>query len=62
MSRNLKYWLAALALLALPLAAVSQGLPLVNVTGGKAGTQYSLTLQLLALMIAIEFDDLACMA
>ena len=52
MPRNLKLWLAAIALLALPLAAVSQGLPLVNVTGGKGGTQYSLTLQLLALMPA----------
>jgi flagellar biosynthetic protein FliP len=53
MSRNLKLWLAAIALLALPLAAVSQGLPLVNVTGGKTGTQYSLTLQLLALMTSL---------
>jgi flagellar biosynthetic protein FliP len=53
MPRNFKYWLAAFALLALPLAAVSQGLPLVNVTGGKTGTQYSLTLQLLALMTSL---------
>ena len=53
MPRNLKFWVAAVALLALPLAAVSQGLPLVNVTGGKGGTQYSLTLQLLALMTSL---------
>ncbi len=53
MSRKLKFWLGALALLALPLAAMSQGMPLVNVTGGKGGTQYSLTLQLLALMTSL---------
>jgi flagellar biosynthetic protein FliP len=53
MPRNLKLWLAAIVLLALPLAAVSQGLPLVNVTGGKTGTKYSLTLQLLALMTSL---------
>ena len=41
-------------LLVLPLAAWSQGLPLLNVTGGGAkGTQYSLTLQLLALMTTL---------
>ena len=32
MPRKLKFWLTAFALLALPLAAVSQGMPLVNVT------------------------------
>ena len=53
MPRKLNFWLTALALLALPLAAVSQGMPLVNVTGGKGGTQYSLTLQLLALMTSL---------
>ena len=53
MPRKLKFWLAAVALLALPLAAMSQGMPLVNVTGGKGGTQYSLTLQLLALMTSL---------
>jgi flagellar biosynthetic protein FliP len=42
-----------MALLALPLVAMSQGMPLVNVTGGKGGTQYSLTLQLLALMTSL---------
>ena len=49
---KLNFWrpLAIFLLLALPLAAWSQGLPMVNVTGGKGGTQYSLTLQLLALM------------
>ena len=53
MPHKLKLGLAALVLLALPLAAVSQGMPLVNVTGGKGGTQYSLTLQLLALMTSL---------
>ena len=56
MTRNQKYfWLAMamLALLVLPVAAMSQGMPLVNVTGGKGGTQYSLTLQLLALMTSL---------
>jgi len=53
MSRNQKFFWMALALLALPLAAMSQGMPLVNVTGGKGGTQYSLSLQLLALMTSL---------
>ena len=51
MSRNLKFWLTALALLALPLA--DRQVFAVNVTGGKGGTQYSLTLQLLALMTSL---------
>ena len=52
---KLNFWrpLAIFLLLALPLAAWSQGLPMVNVTGGKGGTQYSLTLQLLALMTTL---------
>ena len=45
--------LLVLALLIVPLAAWSQGIPLVNVTGGAKGTQYSLTLQLLALMTSL---------
>ena len=53
MPRNMKFMLMALALVALPFAAYSQGMPLVNVTGGKGGTQYSLTLQLLALMTSL---------
>jgi flagellar biosynthetic protein FliP len=56
MTRNQKYFwsaMALLALLALPVAAMAQGMPLVNVTGGKGGTQYSLTLQLLALMTSL---------
>ena len=53
MSRNHKLFWIAMALMALPLAAFSQGMPLVNVTGGKGGTQYSLTLQLLALMTSL---------
>jgi flagellar biosynthetic protein FliP len=56
MTRNQKYFWSAMALLALlvlPLAAMSQGMPMVNVTGGKGGTQYSLSLQLLALMTSL---------
>ena len=53
MKRNFWRPLAIFLLLALPLAAWSQGLPMVNVTGGKGGTQYSLTLQLLALMTTL---------
>jgi flagellar biosynthetic protein FliP len=37
-----------------PDAALPQGLPMVNVTSGKAGQQYTLTLQLLALMTVLS--------
>ena len=37
----------------LPIAAWSQGMPMVNVTGVGKDTQYSLSLQLLALMTTI---------
>ena len=37
-----------------PLAAWSQGLPVINVAGGAKGTQYSLSLQLLALMTTLS--------
>ena len=53
MSRNVWRHLGVFLLLVLPLAAWSQGLPLLNVTGGAKGTQYSLTLQLLALMTTL---------
>ncbi len=53
MSRNVWRLLGVFMLLVLPLAAWSQGLPLLNVTGGAKGTQYSLTLQLLALMTTL---------
>ena len=53
MSRNVWRHVGVFLLLALPLAAWSQGLPLLNVTGGAKGTQYSLTLQLLALMTTL---------
>ena len=53
MSRNVWRPLGVFLLLVLPLAAWSQGLPLLNVTGGAKGTQYSLTLQLLALMTTL---------
>jgi flagellar biosynthetic protein FliP len=46
--------LIALALFAFPLAASAQGIPMVNVTGGPKGQQqYSLSLQLLALMTSL---------
>ena len=37
-----------------PEGALPQGLPMVNVTSGKAGQQYTLTLQLLALMTVLS--------
>jgi len=43
----------ALVVMAFPLIASAQGIPMVNVSGGKSGTQYSLTLQLLALMTSL---------
>jgi flagellar biosynthetic protein FliP len=51
-----KHWLAALlaiAFMGLPLLAQAQGIPMVNVSGGSKGTQYSLTLQILALMTSL---------
>ncbi len=53
MPRNVWRHAGVFLLLVLPLAAWSQGLPLLNVTGGAKGTQYSLTLQLLALMTTL---------
>ena len=52
---RLKHWLPILGLLALlvPAWAQAQGIPMVNVTGGKSGQQYSLTLQLPALMTTL---------
>ncbi len=46
-------WLLLGLVLVLPLASWAQGVPLINVSGGKGGTQYSLTLQLLALMTTL---------
>jgi flagellar biosynthetic protein FliP len=43
----------AIVVMAFPLVASAQGIPMVNVSGGKSGTQYSLTLQLLALMTSL---------
>jgi len=40
-------------ILALPVLAQAQGIPMVNVSGGAKGTQYSLTLQVLALMTSL---------
>jgi len=45
--------LALFVLLALPVAALAQGLPMINVTGVGKDSQYSLSLQLLALMTTI---------
>lgn len=42
-----------LLIMVLPIAAWSQGIPMVNVTGVGKDTQYSLSLQLLALMTSI---------
>ena len=42
-----------LLIMALPVVALSQGIPMVNVTGVGKDTQYSLSLQLLALMTSI---------
>lgn len=42
-----------LLLLTLPVMAWAQGMPLINVTGAGKGTQYSLSLQLLALMTTL---------
>ena len=44
----------ALAMFAFPLTASAQGIPMLNVTGGPKGQQqYSLSLQLLALMTSL---------
>ena len=48
-------WRSAILLLLclLPWLAQAQGIPMVNVSGGNKGTQYSLTLQVLALMTSL---------
>jgi flagellar biosynthetic protein FliP len=55
MMRHLRWLGVALALvwLVLPEMSWAQGLPMVNVSSGKGGQQYSLTLQLLALMTTL---------
>jgi flagellar biosynthetic protein FliP len=45
--------LLLLALISLPMMGHAQGLPMVNVTGGKSGQQYSMSLQLLGLMTTL---------
>ena len=53
--KNKWIWAAAAAVLLLvPAAAWSQGIPMVNVTGSGKDAQYSLSLQLLALMTTIS--------
>ena len=55
MMRHLRWLGLALALvwLVVPEVSWAQGLPMVNVSNGKGGQQYSLTLQLLALMTTL---------
>ncbi|MEY3913449.1 MAG: Flagellar biosynthetic protein FliP precursor [Pseudomonadota bacterium] len=55
MKRHLRWLGLALALvwLVVPEVSWAQGLPMVNVSSGKGGQQYSLTLQLLALMTTL---------
>ena len=55
MTRHLRWLGLALALvwLVVPEMSWAQGLPMVNVSNGKGGQQYSLTLQLLALMTTL---------
>ena len=55
MKRHLRWLSLALALvwLVVPEMSWAQGLPMVNVSNGKGGQQYSLTLQLLALMTTL---------
>jgi len=55
--RGLVHMLIGFSLVALLVgvtqSALAQGIPMVNVTGGKNGQQYSLSLQLLALMTTL---------
>jgi len=48
------FWLVLTIACLVPAAAWAQGIPMVNVSGGKGGTQYSLSLQLLALMTSLS--------
>ena len=56
-SRGVMHMVMGLALVAFLVGvtqtALAQGIPMVNVTGGKNGQQYSLSLQLLALMTTL---------
>ena len=45
--------LVAMLMLGCPVLAQAQGIPMINVSGGNKGTQYSLTLQVLALMTSL---------
>ena len=42
-----------IAMCVMPMMAQAQGIPLVNVSGGKGGQQYSMSLQLLGLMTTL---------
>ena len=53
---NRNFVLMAMVLVAMcvmPMMAQAQGIPLVNVSGGKGGQQYSMSLQLLGLMTTL---------
>jgi flagellar biosynthetic protein FliP len=54
LAKRLAWMLLALCLLAMPWAAEAQGLPGVTVSNTGRGTQYSLTLQALALMTVLS--------
>ena len=45
--------LLLVAMCVMPMMAQAQGIPLVNVSGGKGGQQYSMSLQLLGLMTTL---------
>jgi flagellar biosynthesis protein FliP len=50
---TLMRWLLTVLILALPGAAMAQGLPALTMTEGEGGTTYSLSFQILALMTAL---------
>jgi flagellar biosynthetic protein FliP len=54
MHKKIWFWLALALACLVPAAAFAQGIPMVNVSTGKGGTQYSLSLQLLALMTSLS--------
>ena len=52
-NRHWLTWGLVALVAALPMELWAQGVPLINVSGGAKGTQYSMTLQLLALMTTL---------
>ena len=49
--------LIAMCLMPMMAHAQAQGIPLVNVSGGKGGQQYSMSLQLLGLMTCLLYTS-----